>query len=83
MENLRNNFKTDWQSDHSIYIRTVSSYFLLSNGTFVSFLTGLGQKSSVVCILLCLNKLPTRKLIIEKSRGEVSLLVRDTIENVS
>ena len=35
------------------YIRTVSSWLLLCNGTLVSFLTGHGQISSVLCIWLC------------------------------
>ena len=40
----------------SIYnIRTVSSKLLLLSGISVSFLAGLGQKSSVLCVLLCPN----------------------------
>ena len=38
---------------HSIYIRTVSlSFSYIFSGTFVSFLAGLAQKSSLLCILL-------------------------------
>ena len=39
--------------DHSIYTRTVSSLLIFYSGTFVSLLPGLGQKSSVMCMLLC------------------------------
>ena len=40
---------------HRIYIRKVSSQILLCSGTFVSLLAGLGQKSILHCMLLCLN----------------------------
>ena len=45
---------------HSIYITTVSSYLLLRSGTLVSFMAGLGQKPSVLCIQLSqmAHKLP-------------------------
>ena len=43
----------DKRDRHSIYIRTVSSQLLLCSGTFVSMMAGLGQKSSVLCMLLC------------------------------
>ena len=38
--------------EHSIYFRTVSSQLPLYIGTF---LAGLGQKSSVLCMLFCPN----------------------------
>ena len=40
---------------HCIYIRTVSSKLLLFGGIFVFFIADLGQKSSVLCMLLCPN----------------------------
>ena len=41
----------------TVYIRTVSSQLLICSGTFVSFLVGMGHKSSVpsIAVLLCPN----------------------------
>ena len=44
-------------SDLQYIIRTVISQLLLCSGTFISFLAGLGQKSSVMCNLFCLDGL--------------------------
>ena len=64
---------------HSIYIGTVSSQLLICSGTFVSFLAGLGQKSSAVCMLqVVLLKRPKTSLIqfskVDRRRKELSVL---------
>ena len=41
--------------EHSIHSRTLSSWFLLCSGTFVSLHADLSQKLSVPCMLLCPN----------------------------
>ena len=40
---------------YSIYIMRVSCWLFFSRRTYVSLLVGLGQKSSVLCMLLCPN----------------------------
>ena len=37
----------------------------------------------VLCLVMPQNQLDLNKVIIEKSRGEVSLIEQDTIENIS
>ena len=51
---------------HSIYIRTVSfSYVVVHKSTLVLFLAGLGQKLSVLCMLLFQNG-PKTDLVISR-----------------
>ena len=55
----------------------------LSVITFINIFSKLLYFWFVLCLVMPQNQLDLNKVIIEKSRGEVSLIEQDTIENIS
>ena len=49
---FKRNRSCDLETLVTVHVRTVSLCLLLCSGTFISFLSGLGQISSVLCMLL-------------------------------